>query len=506
MFGQVVYVIRQATRMGEDMNARKPGLLAFAAISAAAVVLLGGCFTSTDPPAQVTSVTAAANTLSTLTVSWDIVADDATPPEDMTYEVHWSTVSGQSAEEFTAMTTVTGETSTVIDGIPGYTPVYFAVRAINGSGLAGVPSGEVPASTTATQGFVDGNDAVIDVLGSNYTATFLEAVAIGSDIYITWDDATGGGLALNGAVLTSSAAEFVSIKGEDLNYRTTTGGNDLFIAGAEFSPLNTYRYDPAPVDDWTDVTGTVASGDTDTAVALATIDGAVHLARLSDDGANQQAEVFAFDGSDWSALAGGPVFTGTTPVWNTDPPLLAGANGETFLEGEQSSGVIQVFRHDGSNWTDISSADWTASTETADLVMMGTTVYLVAIDTLELQVWEYSGSGSSWTKVVADGRYDASEAVQAATAAALNGTLYVAWNETAGASVYRTRLGAYSASAESPTWQVIDGTGPEGLNTDPVTYSTREPTILAHNNSVKVFFTEDSGSATVALIRAYSYE
>jgi len=228
-----------------------------------------------------------------------------------------------------------------------------------------------------------------------------------------------------------------------------------------------------------------------------------HVVAVSNNGGtNQTAKLLSRGVSDWSEVSAGPIITGTFGRWTATPLAPVGMGSSIYVVCV--SGLdAEVFAYGGSTWAEITDPGWTAETPLA-LVAADDSVFVLTVDTGVARIWEYSGTGTAWYEIVTDIRYDISETVSDADAIVLNGTLYVSWTETS-ATGARTRLGAYTASSSAPTWQIIDGTGSEGLNSDPTTYDSAQPTLLALGDAVYLFFTEDTG-VSLGILQAYKFE
>jgi len=482
-------------------------------LTAAAVSLFAfGCFNPVGGenvmPGQVVDVIVAANSLSSVTVTWTEITDDETLSAEMSYEIHLSTTAEESAAAFSVEATVVGGGAAVLNGIPGYTTIYVSVRAVDADGAAGAPSAEATAATTATIGFVDGGDAEVDApLTSTYQATLTDAESVNGNIYLTWNDNAGS--AFEAAVLPAGGTSFTLISdGTNLPYwNAAGGGSDLYIAG-NAAAATVYRYNPAPADNWTDVTGSAPSGDSDDYVLLGEVNDSPHLlvASIGGGGTTYTARLLERGASDWSEVSGSPIFVRPYPAgaWFSTPLDPVGVGDTIYVVGSPG-GEPEVFLFDGASWSDISDPTWASPDNPKAVVTSSDSVYLVTLSAGIAKIWEYSGSGTVWNVVQSDIRYDVSELVQDLDAMMLNGTLYVSWTETS-ATLDRTRLGAYAASATIPNWQIIDGTGADGLNSDPLLYDSRQPALLAHEESVYLFFTEDDGVATNEILQAYKFE
>lgn len=71
---------------------------------------------------------------------------------------------------------------------------------------------------------------------------------------------------------------------------------------------------------------------------------------------------------------------------------------------------------------------------------------------------------------------------------AFNGKLYAIWSEVNGK--LQVRVAVYSGNDSSPTWNFVDGSGPHGLNSDPLAVDANYPILTVFNNKLYATWTE----------------
>ncbi|MFZ5376180.1 MAG: LamG-like jellyroll fold domain-containing protein [Patescibacteria group bacterium] len=260
--------------------------------------------------------------------------------------------------------------------------------------------------------------------------------------------------------------------------------------------------DDAEIWEWNGSSWTRIAGNAEGSSWNSTSDYETVYALTGDDtylyagvGTGNDADVWRWDGTTWSKIGGEGV--GWATVGLDEIHTMTMYNGNLIVGAGTGTAEADVWQWDGSSWTEIADSgdnNWTADKETVmSLAVYSNELYAGLGHNTggDAEVWKWSGSGNTWTKVGGDG-YNSSwidgpyETVETLTE--YNGYLYAGLSYGGGESeIWRW---------DGTTWVQIGGDNLNGSwYTTP--YVTRISTLVVANGKLYAGMGAGGGTAMV---------